>query len=71
MASSAERMCRETVRKVVCAETFPERVAYPPRSQMMMPLRKNGVGAGSYAFSESVQCQWGSCLLPRAPAVKS
>jgi transposase len=30
-------MCRETVRKFVCAETFPERVAYPPRSQTTEP----------------------------------
>ncbi len=30
-------MCRETVRKFVCAETFLERVAYPPRSQMTEP----------------------------------
>jgi len=30
-------MCRETVRKFVCAETFPERVTYPPRSQMTEP----------------------------------
>ena len=30
-------MCRETVKKFVCAETFPERVAYPPRSQTTEP----------------------------------
>jgi len=30
-------MCRETVRKFICAETFPERVAYPPRSQTTEP----------------------------------
>ena len=30
-------MCRETVRKFVCAEIFPERVTYPPRSQMTEP----------------------------------
>jgi transposase len=30
-------MCRETVQKFVCAEAFPERVAYPPRSQRTEP----------------------------------
>jgi transposase len=30
-------MCRETVRKFVCADLFPERVTYPPRSQMTEP----------------------------------
>jgi transposase len=30
-------MCRETVRKFLCAETFPERVTYPPRSQTTEP----------------------------------
>jgi hypothetical protein len=29
--------CRETVRKFVCAEIFPERVTYPPRNQMTEP----------------------------------
>ena len=31
-------LCRETVRKFVCAETFPERVKYPPRSQTTAPF---------------------------------
>jgi transposase len=30
-------LCRETVRKFLCAETFPERVTYPPRSQTTEP----------------------------------
>jgi transposase len=30
-------MCRETVRKFIRAETFPERVTYPPRSQTTEP----------------------------------
>jgi DNA-binding NarL/FixJ family response regulator len=32
-------MCPETVRRFVCAETFPERVTYPPRSQTTVFLR--------------------------------
>jgi transposase len=31
-------LCRETVGRFVCAETFPERVKYPPRSQTTEPF---------------------------------
>jgi transposase len=31
-------LCRETVHRFVCAETFPERVKYPPRSQTTEPF---------------------------------
>lgn len=34
-------MCPETVRRFVCAETFPERVTYPPRSQTTEPYAEH------------------------------
>ena len=37
MRLRAEPACAKTVRKFVCAETFPERVAYPQRSQTTEP----------------------------------